>query len=76
MADWIVLRRADGVSLRVGGYDQRCLPSYHALSPLVVQVRHQSELEAFSSSAYKAFIFSMRYYGRWLAYDKSEQDTK
>ena len=68
--DWIALRRRDGVTLRV-------IPTPPwSLSPpatVGVQVGYSNRLEALPHESYLQFIFSLRYYGRWLAYDKSEQ---
>ena len=72
--DWIDLRRRDGATLRV----------IHAppwsVSPLAtaaaVHVGYPNCLEALPHEQQIKFIFSLRYYGRWLAYDKSEQNTE
>jgi len=61
--DWIDLRRRDGVTLRV----LRTPP--WSLNP-------PDCLEALPHEMQIKFIFSLRYYGRWLAYDTSEQDTE
>lgn len=72
MADmWIDLLRKDGVTLRVIPTQEWSLDPPNALA--AVQVGHPDPVEAFSHAHYMAFIFSLRYYGRWLAYDKSEQ---
>jgi len=66
--DWIDLRRRDGVSLR--------LMLSGARPPLSVQIDPLYVIGSWGDEPYRNFIFSMRYYGRWLAYDKSEQDTE
>jgi len=71
--DWIDLRRRDGVTLRL-------IPTPPwSLSPpatVTVQVGYPNCLEVLPHEHQVRFIFSLRYYGRWLAYDKSGQDTE
>jgi len=74
MADWIDLHRRDGVTLRVIPTELWSLDPPNAVA--AVQVDYPDCVEAFSHAHYVDFIFSLRYYGRWLAYDKPEQDTK
>ena len=72
--DWIDLRRRDGVTLRVIPTPAWSLDPPNAVA--AVQVGYPDCMDALSYAQYLNFIFSMRYYGRWLAYDKSEQDTE
>ena len=67
--DWIDLRRRDGVTLRVIH-----APAWWGSPPATVgvQVGYCNWLEALPHESYLQFIFSLRYYGRWLAYDNSE----
>ena len=75
MADgWIDLRRRDGATLRVIPPALWSLDHPNAVA--AVQVSYPNCLEALPHEQQIKFIFSMRYYGRWLAYDKSEQDTE
>ena len=72
--DWIDLRRRDGVTLRL-----LPTPPWSLDPPLpaaAVRVDYPNCLEALPHEQQINFIFSLRYYGRWLAYDKSEQDTE
>ena len=68
--DWIDLRRRDGVTLWVIPTPTWSLDPPHAVA--AVQVGHPHYLEALPHEAYLQFTFSLRYYGRWLAYDNSE----
>jgi len=68
MADWVNLRRRDGVTLR--------LILSEARPPLSVQIDPLYVIDSWGVEPYRNFIFSLRYYGRWLAYDKPEQDTE
>ena len=72
--DWIDLRRRDGVTLWVIPTPTWSLDPPHAVA--AVQVGYPSYLEALPHEQQIKFIFSLRYYGRWLAYDKYEQDTE
>ena len=67
--DWIDLRRRDGVTLRVIH-----APPWWESPPATVsvQVGYPNCLEALPQEQQIKFIFSLRYYGRWLAYDNSE----
>ena len=68
--DWIVLRRRDGVTLRVIPTPSWSLDPPNAVA--AVQVGYHNCLEAPPHGQQIKFIFSLRYYGRWLAYDNSE----
>ena len=70
MADWVNLRRRDGVTLRVIPTASWSLDPPNAVA--AVQVGYPDCLEALPHESYLQFIFSLRYYGRWLAYDNSE----
>ena len=71
MADgWIDLRRRDGVTLRVISTASWSLDPPNAVA--AVQVGYPDCLEALPHARQIKFIFSLRYYGRWLAYDNSE----
>ena len=72
--DWIDLRRRDGVTLWVIPTPTWSLDPPHAVA--AVQVGYPNCLEALPHEQQIKFIFSLRYYGRWLVYDKSEQDTE
>ena len=72
--DWIDLRRRDGVTLWVIPTPTWSLDPPHAVA--AVQVGYPNCLEALPHARQIKFIFSLRYYGRWLAYDTSEQDTE
>jgi len=72
--DWIDLRRRDGVTLRVLRRTNKSLNPPNAVA--AVQVDYPNCLEALPHEQQIKFIFSLRYYGRWLAYDTSEQDTE
>jgi hypothetical protein len=68
--DWIDLRRRDGVTLRV----MHAPPwSVSPLATVTVHVGYPSYLEVLPHEQQIKFIFSLRYYGRWLAYDTPEQ---
>ena len=72
--DWIDLRRRDGVTLRLIPTPSWSLDPPNAVA--AVQVGYPDCLEALPHETQNNFIFSLRYYGRWLAYDTSEQDTE
>jgi len=68
--DLIDLRRRDGVTLRLLPTPAWSLDPPHAVA--AVQVGYPNCLEALPHARQIKFIFSLRYYGRWLAYDNSE----
>jgi len=72
--DWIDLRRRDGVTLRLLPTPPWSLDPPNTAA--AVQVGYPDCLEALPHERQIKFMFSLRYYGRWLAYDKSEQDTE
>ena len=69
MADWVNLRRRDGVALRLILSEARP-PLSVQIDPVYVPLY---VIDSWGDEPYRNFIFSMRYYGRWLAYDKPEQ---
>ena len=66
--DWIDLRRRDGVTLRVIPTPAWSLNPPDAVA--AVHVDYPDCLEALPHEMQINFIFSMRYYGRWLATNK------
>ena len=67
--DWVDLHRRDGVTLWVIPTPTWSLDPPNAVA--AVQVGYPSCLEALPHEQQIKFIFSLRYYGRWLAYDST-----